>query len=233
MDRDLISVNDAARELHVDPSWVRALIADGSLAAEKVAGRWLVDPAGVRERQRDPRPAGRPLTARNAWVLILEASGEPPKKDVDPLVLWRMRRSLAHPGLAAMRHRLTGRAMPHHLWGLDSELERLLGSEDVVASGSSAAGKLGLELAAPNTLDAYVPELKLDRLIREHALEPTHPSQANLTLRAVPREAWMIGGRKLAPPAAVALDLTSYPDSRSARVGQQLLSDLEHGRRWP
>ena len=233
MDQDLISVKDAARELNVDPSWVRALIAGGSLAAEKVAGRWLVDPAGVRERQRDPRPAGRPLTARNAWVLILEASGEPPKKDVDPLVLWRMRRSLAHPGLAAMRPRLASRATPHHLWGLDSELERLLGSEGVVASGSSAAGKLGLELAAPNTLDAYVPELKLDGLIREHALEPARPSRANLTLRAVPREAWMIGGRKLAPPAAVALDLTSYPDSRSARVGQEMLSDLEHGRRWP
>jgi hypothetical protein len=96
MDRDLISVNDAAHELQVNPSWVRALIADGSLVAEKVAGRWLVDPVGVRERQRDPRPAGRPLTARNAWVLILEASGEPPKKDVDPLVLWRMRCSNRH-----------------------------------------------------------------------------------------------------------------------------------------
>lgn len=233
MARDLISVNDAAHELHVDPSWVRALIANGSLAAEKVAGRWLVDPVGVRERQRDPRPAGRPLTARNAWVLILEASGEPPEKDVDPLVRWRMRRSLTHPGLAAMRPRLVGRAKPNHLWGLDSELKRLLGSKEVVVSGSSAAGKLGLELAAPNTLDAYVPEQKLDRLIREHALEPAHPSQANLTLRAVPREAWMIGGRKLAPRAAVALDLASYPDSRSARVGRELLSDLEQGRRSP
>jgi hypothetical protein len=233
MDRNLISVNDAAHELHVDPSWVRALIADGSLAAEKVAGRWLVDSVGVRERQRDPRPAGRPLTARNSWVLILEASGEPPKKDVDPLVLWRMRRSLAHPGLVAMRTRLAGRATPHHLWGLDSEMKHLLRSNEVVVSGSSAAGKLGLELAAPNTLDAYVPEQKLEGLIHEHALEPARPSQANIILRAVPREAWMVGGRKFAPPAAVALDLASYPDSRSARVGQELLSDLEHGRRKP
>jgi hypothetical protein len=227
MDRDLISVNDAARELDVDPSWVRALIANGSLTAEKVAGRWLVDPGGVRERQRDPRPAGRPLSARNAWVLILEASDEPPKKDVDPVALWRMRRSLVHPGLTAMRPRLAGRATPHHLWGLDSELRGLVKSRDVVASGSSAAGELGLELAAPNTLDAYVPEETLDRLIREHALEPTRPSQANLILRAVPREAWIIGGRKFAPLAAVALDLASYPDSRSARVGQELMSDLE------
>src|SRR5207245_1142008 len=122
-------------------------------------------------RRREPVPAGRPLAARNAWALLLEASGSEVSTRVDPVALWRMRRSLAYPGLSAMRPRLERRANEHRLWGLAGELRELRDEEDVVLTGSSAAGALGLKLAAPDTIDAYVPASRLRQLVREHRLQ--------------------------------------------------------------
>lgn len=126
-----------------------------------------------------------------------------------------------------MRPRLERRAKTHHLWALPAELRALHDTPDVVPTGSSAAAALNLELVAPDTLDAYVPEQRLEQLIDEHALQPAEPAQANLTLRAVPDGAWMLDSREVAPTAAVALDLTSYTDPRSARVGRNLLDALD------
>jgi GNAT superfamily N-acetyltransferase len=50
---------------------------------------------------------------------------------------------------------------------------------------------------------------------------------ANVILRAVPDGAWVLAGRDAAPLSAVALDLATYPDPRSRRVGQQLLAALD------
>ena len=233
MAHELMAVADAARELEVYPSRIRSLIADGSLRAEKIAGRWLVDRSSVLARRRAPRAAGRPLAARNAWALLLDASGDELPANVGSVALWRMRRALAYPGLSAMRPGLARRAEDHRLWGLPGELRALRDEEDVVLSGSSAAGALGLELAAPDTLDAYVPESRVQQLVRTHRLQEAPLLQTNVTLRAVPDDAWMLVGRRVAPEAAVAIDLSSYPDPRSARVGVRLLEQFEHGRERP
>jgi hypothetical protein len=65
---ELVSVSDAARELKLNPSRVRSLIADGSLRADTVAGRWLVHSESVAPRLREPMPPGRPMAARNVWA---------------------------------------------------------------------------------------------------------------------------------------------------------------------
>lgn len=228
MPSDLIDVQEAASELRVGASRVRELLAQGALPGEKLGGRWLLSRADVLARRREPVPPGRPLSAGNAWLLLLEASGERPPGPVDAVAHWRMRRALAHPGLAAIRGRLQRRAQVHHLWALPAELRALRDTQDVVLTGSSAAGTLGLELVAPDALDAYIPAQRLQALAAEHALQDAHAAQANVTLRAVPREAWLLDGRDLAPAAAAALDLASYPDSRSARLGERLLEQLDH-----
>jgi hypothetical protein len=46
-------------------------------------------------------------------------------------------------------------------------------------------------------------------------------------LRAVPSDAWWLEQREAAPIAAVALDLSFYADSRSARAGHELLAKLD------
>ncbi|NYG05898.1 excisionase family DNA binding protein [Phycicoccus badiiscoriae] len=52
-----LSVPEAASRLGVSPARVRQRIADGSLVAEKVGGRWLVDLSVVQSKPRRGRPA--------------------------------------------------------------------------------------------------------------------------------------------------------------------------------
>jgi hypothetical protein len=221
---ELVSVPEAARELKLNPSRVRSLIADGSLRADKVAGRWLVHSESVAARQREPMPPGRPMAPRNVWAMLLAASGEPFPDGLDPAVRWRLRQALTHQGLVAVRGRLERRANVERYWALPGELRALHKSKDIVLSGSSAAGVLGLELAAPDAIDAYAPASRLTRLVDEYGLEEVDEvGQDNVILRVVPDDAWLLDGREVAPVAAVALDLSFYPDSRSARVGHDLL----------
>jgi hypothetical protein len=223
---ELVSVPDAARELKLDPSRVRSLIADGSLRADKVAGRWLVHWESVVVRRREPMPPGRPMAAHNVWALLLAASGEPFPEDLDATVRWRLRQAMQRQGLVAIRSRLERRAQVHRFWALPGELRTLRASKNIVLTGSSAAKDLGL--AAPDTIDAYLPANRLDTLVAEHGLqEISEVGQDNVILRAVPDDAWRLASYKAAPVAAVALDLSFYSDSRSARAGKELLAQLE------
>jgi hypothetical protein len=225
---ELVSVSEAARELKLNPSRVRSLIADGSLRADKVAGRWLVHSESVAARMREPMPPGRPMAARNVWAMLLVASGEPFPDGLDPAVRWRLRQALAHQGLVAVRGRLDRRADIERYWALPGELRALRKSKDIVLSGSSAAGVLDLPLAAPDAIDAYVRASRKNELIREFGLEEIDKvGQDNVILRAVPDNAWMLDDRSAAPVAAVALDLSFYPDSRSARIGNDLLKQAD------
>jgi len=84
------------------------------------------------------------------------------------------------------------------------------------------------KLVAPDTVDAYVRRSELGTLVDEHGLQPPSTAvQANVTLRAVPDDAWLLDERELAPIAAVALDLSFYTDNRSARAGHELLAGSE------
>jgi hypothetical protein len=160
-------------------------------------------------------------------ALLLAASGDEMPAEIDALAAWRIRRSLAYPGLAAMRPRLKQRAQPHVMWAPPGELRSLRDDRRLVLSGSSAASAIGLKLLAPDAIDAYVSAEALDSVVRDHALQDAPASQANVVLRAVPPEAWMmLEGRRFAPRAAVALDLASYPDSRSSKAGVRILEQL-------
>lgn len=223
---ELVSVPDAARELDLDPSRVRSLIADGSLRADKVAGRWLVHWDSVVARRREPMPPGRPMAAHNAWALLLAASGEPFPEGLDPATRWRLRQALQHQGLVAIRGRLERRAQVQRYWALPGELRALRDSKNVVLTGSSAAKDLGL--VAPDAIDAYLPADRLATAIAEHELQEARGvGEDNVILRAVPVDAWRLDERESAPIAAIALDLSFYSDSRSARIGRELLAKLD------
>jgi excisionase family DNA binding protein len=225
-----VDVEEAARHLGVAPSRVRALIAGGGLQAEKLGGRWLVEWDSVLARERSQAAAGRPLTARNAWALVLLASENEPPRGLDQHARWRIRQTLNRENLIDLRSRLERRARVHQLWALPGELRRLRDVDELVLSGSSAAGQLKLELLAPDTVDAYVPAGRMDEVASQYDLEPVAANEANVILRAVPDDAWLLEDRQVAPRAAVGLDLASYPDSRSARVGAEVLAALDAAR---
>ncbi|HEX5852041.1 MAG TPA: helix-turn-helix domain-containing protein [Solirubrobacteraceae bacterium] len=226
-----LSVVDAADALGVVPSRVRALIASGDLAAEKVGGVWLVDPVGVAGRNRQQTPAGRPLSPGNAWALLLAASGEELPPGLEPSARWRIRRALAIYDLDTLRPRLARRAETSSYWALTGELRALRERSDLVLSGPSAAAAYDLGLVGSDAIDAYLPASLIASLQREHALERMSGPESNVILRAVPAGAWLLGGRRFAPLAAVAVDLRSYADPRAARIGADVLASIDEGLR--
>ncbi len=226
---DLMPVSAVADELSVHPSRVRALIASGDLAAEKVGGVWLVDRASVAGRNREQAAAGRPLSPANAWALLLAASGEelPSGLGLGSSARWRVRQALQVYGLGALRPRLARRAEPASYWALAGELRALRDRSDLMLSGPSAAASYDLGLVGSDAIDAYAPERLVASLQSEHALERMSGPESNVILRAVPDGAWFLGPRQFAPLAAVAIDLWSYADPRAARIGADVVARID------
>jgi Helix-turn-helix domain len=224
---DLVSVSDAAEALRLNPSRVRALAASGELGARKVGGIWLIDGASIERRRKHRAPAGRPLSALNAWRVLLLASGEDIDKDADPVARWRVRDALDRRGLDGLQRLLRRHAEVHYFWGLPGELRRLRERDDVVLSGTSAAGGHHLDLLSGDRVDVYVSASRAPGVERAHALQPAAEAEANVLLRLVPDDAWpLLAGRRLAPLAAVAIGLAEDPDPRAARVGREVIAQI-------
>ncbi len=64
------TVADAADELGLSEGRVRGLIESGVLAADKVAGRWLISPESVHARKNNRGRGGRPLNPSLLWRLV-------------------------------------------------------------------------------------------------------------------------------------------------------------------
>jgi excisionase family DNA binding protein len=71
-----LSVPELAKRLSVNESRARLLVRSGRIPAQRVGGRWIIDeadaanyPVGV--------PAGRPLSERSAWQLLLYSCKQP------------------------------------------------------------------------------------------------------------------------------------------------------------
>src|SRR5438067_4159754 len=123
---EVVSVADAARELGISAERVRQLIQNGSLAARRVGGRWLVDDESLNRRAQGSRLAGRPFSPARAWALLALASGECPDWLPDREVR-RLRNVLAHRGVKGVHHQLGQRAKPEHWYVHPSLVEDFLG----------------------------------------------------------------------------------------------------------
>ena len=224
---DLLSIPEAAQALRLHPSRVRALAAQGALPAIKIGNRWAVDRAAVAGRLQGDRAAGRPFEPHNAWAVLFLASGDQPDW-LGPKELWRIRRALRLEGLEALAPRLNRRAQRRAFRAHPGELAHLLEDPELVRSGISAASSYDLDLVSGAEADGYLPEGRLSRFQRAHALEPAELGAGNVILRVVPDSAWHLGLREgVAPPAAVAFDLLEAADARSQRAGQHLLKRLK------
>lgn len=224
---DLLSIPEAAEELSLHPSRVRALAAAGALPAIKIGNRWAVDRAAVARRLQGEHGAGRPFEPRNAWAVLFLASGNQPDW-LTSKELWRLRRALRLEGIQTLVPRLERRAKFRVFRVHPGELPHLLEDPALVRSGISAAGSYNLDLLSGAEADGYVRESNLNKLQRAHALEPAAIGAGNVLLRVVPSSAWHLDPDEgVAPPAAVALDLLAAPDVRSQRAGGQLLKRLE------
>lgn len=219
---DFISVSDAARELGVEQSRVRALLSRGQLDGEKVGGRWLVSRRSVRQRQSNAPKRGRRLRPANAWAVLALASSE-----AAPWVSAEERRRVADlleaRGFVDLVGRMSERARVEELYAHPGVMSSIQQSSNIVPAGAHAARDVGEKIVVGEGLDFYISEPDLPELVREYVLEPS--DQPNLRVRVVPEGLWPFRDRRM-PLAAVAVDLADLPDARSRRVGNQLIDQI-------
>ncbi|MGH2762117.1 MAG: hypothetical protein ACRDLD_06000 [Thermoleophilaceae bacterium] len=226
---DFVSVSEAAEQLSLNPSRVRAMLVHGQLSGEKVGGRWLVLDESLRARQRLPNARGRQLNPHNAWAALALASGQPAFW-LAPSKVRYVQNLLNARGLIGLISRLRQRAQVLNFYGHPGVLRRLVSSDRLAATGASAAASHDLGLAAGEEVDAYVAAEALASAVDEWALEPRKVN-GNVALRVIPDGLWPFSGAGV-PHAAVALDLAEQVDRRSARIGNNQLGVLDMERRW-
>src|SRR4051794_31297057 len=107
--QDPIAVPEAARLLKLSPSRVRLMAANGQLPAAKIGDRWVIERRAVEQRRQQNPPRGRRFTPRNAWAILLLASGEEVLA-LDPVDRTRLKKALALEGLRGLEPRLGSRA---------------------------------------------------------------------------------------------------------------------------
>jgi hypothetical protein len=215
-----VPVAEAARALGISDRRIRAMVRTGVLRGRRFAGRWIIHGADVERRGHEGSRPGRPLSPLNAWALLQRlSSGAWP-----PLPAWersRLQRKLGRRSVLSLADELRGRAQREHFRADPRILERLLGDHALVRSGVSAASEYHIDVRAPGVVEGYVPRDRLGDLVYRYALRPADPGDANVILRSVdPRV--LLPGERIAPAAAVALDLLESPDPRSRRAGREL-----------
>jgi excisionase family DNA binding protein len=218
-----LSTAEAAKHLGVSVRRVQALAAAGALPSWRVGTRLVFDAREVRRRASAAHPSGRPFDPRSAWAVLACASGRHwPEENAS--LRWRNRRRSADLVAAAVGSRFRRRASLHPFQAAAADVAEIAEEEGLVFGGVSVADEYGIDIVAPNMVEAYVDEASLDRLRRRYWMEPSTPASANVLLRVVPDAVWSVIGRdRCAPSAAAAVDLLESDDDRSRRAGKQLL----------
>lgn len=251
----LLSVPAVAARLGVDESRVRQRIAAGSLRAEKIGGRWLLDEAdlvGVNERR-----GGRPLSPDSAWALIGAAaaraarargSNDPDADLLDrvaPVVRSRSRARLkdlleqvrVEPSAAAAEG-WAARAASSLRVLLRNRAARALYSaspldlDDVRADGRLQLSGLSLPesgIAAGAVVEAYVRVDDLDSLSDDYLLVAAKEPSANVFLHVVSHhdpQHWQAVRDAVSSALVLAADLAEHRRPREEAQAADLVHRL-------
>lgn len=222
-----MSAPEAAAALGSDERSVRSMAARGEIDAIKRGGAWWIDGRSVDRRRRQQPGRGRPLSPVMAWAVLLVASG------ADPAAVARgdhqARRArewvAGHPladSAAALRRRARREAFDIH----PSELPRVAAREDVMPTGISAAAEVGIH-GGRGEVEVYAPAGRRAALVADHALEP---GDGPLLIRWMTDDVWasvhaaVSSQPRVAPRAAVLVDLLEHDDPRARREAARTLS---------
>lgn len=192
-DMSQLSVSEAAQRLGVSVRRVQERIQDGSLAAEKVGGRWLVSDVDVLELRHRKRP-GRPLSERSAWALLAAASDgrllheyfAPPERSRARARLRALRSAAALADLdeitVLLGHALRHRAERRLFVASSRDLDGVRGDSRVTVSGLDHPGS---SLSAADVAEGYVRAEDLPEIVDVHLLSPASRSRANVVLHVL------------------------------------------------
>ncbi|QGQ18497.1 helix-turn-helix domain-containing protein [Cellulomonas sp. JZ18] len=211
-----VGVPEAARMLGVSPGRVRQVIADGSIAARQVGGRWLIDVASLPSAPR----RGRPMSPRIAWALAeMSAGRRAPWLSNEEAYRLRVRRNtLAHDARPELllRSWLASRADRHQLAAPDPR--QLQDDPRLVPSGISDPRS---GMSAGHQVEAYVHADAFEDVRADHLLVPADRSRANVWLHAAP----LLPERPV-PLLLVAADLADHDGPRELGRARELIAAL-------
>ena len=222
----LISVQEAAERLKISPVAVRQHIASQRLWAVKHGHGWWLDTRAVERMARQPSGRGRPLSPEMAWAVLLLASGDAKAAArAAGRDRYRSRAAVWLRDHELVEHapRLRARALAEEFDAHPSELHRILGRPDVLATGVSAGEVVGL-VGGPETVEAYAPASCRDRIVGEHALDA---GAGVVRLRWIRDDLWALllsTNNRVAPSAAVLVDLLEHDDPRARRQAARALA---------
>lgn len=224
-----VALREAAERIGVSQRRARAMIAAGQLEAEKVGGRWVVDPESLDRVAAARRRDGPPWSPLLAWTYLLYRDGDPHALDgLSRVSRHRVRQRAGAPlALDELAVLAARRAKPWRCHAHPSVVDEL--REAGVASGLSAAEALGVGLGVRSGehADVYLPSSRAQGLVDELALSPARGTQVNAIVRAVPEQSWRLDHRRIAPVLAVALDLAEHGDPRSREAAERLAAGVE------
>lgn len=223
----LVTVQEAAKELAIDPSRVRELIHAGDLPAERLGGRWVMSIENL-ERVRNRR-AGRPLAPRVAWGLAALADGAPAdwlSAAQRSRLRARLRRGEPLEELAVACRR---RAEVTLLRAPAAAAPRALAWPGAVPTGISASGH---DLFAVGVAEIYLPDREVERV--QQKLVATRVGifdGATLIVRSSSACPFDLAERGV-PRLAVCLDLFDAGDDRSRRTSGRIYREVLAARSW-
>lgn len=218
-----LSVGEAATQLSISVQRVRQLLHAGELEGRKGPGGWIVADNSVRARMEAPRAAGRPLSSRMAWLVIVQllAADSLPEfaaeMESDRRERHRLRNLLVHGGLDRdWTFWLSRRADVAQYWVHPGLIQSVLNDERISVSGVGVAAAAGAEIAGGEVSDLYLSTEHRADVVRDYGLSPDPAGQLRIHLwRPDSGAEYVLRPGVPAPVIIAALDLLAAPDSRS------------------
>lgn len=250
-----LSVAEAARRLGVGERRVQQRIADGSLPAERIGQRWVIDERDLLplQNQRDP---GRPVSQRSAWAIIAAsiARDAAPDARAEAASSWLAdlapsERIRAHNRLRDLLARNPKARAEVDIANVARELRSLLGNradwlalrasprdlDDVRADHRLALAGLSHPssgIAAGEIVEGYLDAAALDAVVGDYLLEQVqHADDANVILHVVPagiaeRSPQLWRDAVAVAPLLLAADLAEHRRPREEARAADIVADL-------
>jgi excisionase family DNA binding protein len=218
IDMSSLSVAEAAAVLGVSNRRIRAMIADGLLAAQRVGGRWVLTDTEIARSAALRREPGRPYSPAHAWGLLAIAGDRSPSW-LSGAEQRRLTAVLAKASIEDLSPALRRRAEPHG-WCVHPGLLNDLASDERVVVGAHGATRK-LRHAGPGAL--YISADGLDTLREEY--QPTlDAASPNVIVLAI-HSAWPFRpGEHVVWDVVAAVDLLDQAsDDRALRVAREIL----------
>lgn len=222
MDPNWLSVSEVAQRLGVSQARVRQRIADGSLAADRISGRWLIPAASVRAVSNVGR--SRPLSEPMAWAVLRYLADT--EIDIDWLTASERLRARTYADrlrndsdpAPIMRAWLKSRANRRLLRAAEGDLAELVADDRIRLSGVMLPDS---GLVTQDIVEGYVSPADVESIVDDYFLVSAVGRDANVILHVADARV---------DPASVAVIAADLAEHNGPREDGRV-EELVHGAR--